>query len=65
MKSTRISRARQLAFGLTKLIHSIEEDDSEGIKTGAYHSPARSYYFNSIKEIRELKAKIIKQALRK
>lgn len=65
MKPTKITRARELAFGLTKLIRRMEEDRSEGMKTGAYHSPARSYYFNSIKEIEQLKVKVLKQALRK
>jgi len=65
MKPTKITRARELVFGLTKLIRSMREDRSEDIKTGTYHSPARSYYFNNIKEIEQLKAKVLKQALRK
>ena len=60
MRPTRISKVRELVFGLTKLARCIKRDTSEGMKTGIYHSPARSYYFKNIQEINQLKAKILK-----
>jgi hypothetical protein len=60
---TRRQKALRFALDLNRFINSIKNDKSSlGMVLYTFHSPGRIDRFNNIKEIKELRSKVIRSA---